>query len=277
MSKIEYIGLGKKEGYFVERPVLDYSHMDELLENIDLIDNPEELYRSVEEALRSEIAFLQAQINPHFLYNAINTISAFSIDDPKMTRDLLANLSKYFRGSFDFKNRDKLVTLRKELELVEAYLFIEKARFGKRLQIVYDIDDNVDCMLPPLIIQPLVENAVQHGLDGRKHGGTVRIAVHSEKSFIVISVEDDGIEISESTYGKLLSDEESNSVALKNINQRLISIYGHGLEIERSVEGGNKMTIRIPMENKAISSQPDISLENAYLYNKSNYKNSKLV
>ncbi|EKQ53621.1 MULTISPECIES: histidine kinase [unclassified Clostridium] len=67
----------------------DYFHIDELLENIDLISNPEELHRSVEEALRSEIAFLQAQINPHFLYNAINTIYAFSIDDPKMTRDLL--------------------------------------------------------------------------------------------------------------------------------------------------------------------------------------------
>jgi two-component system sensor histidine kinase ChiS len=247
MSKIEYIGLGKEEGYLVERPVLDYSHIDELLETIDLIDNPEELHRSVEESLRSEIAFLQAQINPHFLYNAINTISAFSIDDPKMTRDLLANLSQYFRGSFDFKNRDKFVTLHKELELVEAYLFIEKARFGKRLQIVYDIDDNVDCMLPPLVIQTLVENLVQHGLEGRKHGGTVRIGVHSEKSFIVISVEDDGVGISESTYGKLLSDEESKSVALKNINQRLIRIYGRGLEIEGRVGGGNKIAIRIPI------------------------------
>jgi sensor histidine kinase YesM len=252
MSKIEYIGLGKEDGYLLERPVLDYSHIDELLETIDLIDNPEELHRSVEESLRSEIAFLQAQINPHFLYNAINTISAFSIDDPKMTRDLLANLSQYFRGSFDFKNRDKFVTLHKELELVEAYLFIEKARFGKRLQIVYDIDDNVDCMLPPLVIQTLVENLVQHGLEGRKHGGTVRIGVHSEKSFIVISVEDDGVGISESTYGKLLSDEESKSVALKNINQRLIRIYGHGLEIGGRAGGGTKMTIRIPMENKDV-------------------------
>jgi Putative regulator of cell autolysis len=243
----------------VDRPASDYFNIDELLENIDLIDNPEELQRSVEESLRSEIAFLQAQINPHFLHNAINTISAFSIDDPKMTKELLANLSQYLRGSLDFKNRDKFVTLNKELKLVEAYLFIEKARFGKRLQIVYDIDDNVECMLPPLVIQQLVENLVQYVLESRKPGGTVRIAIHSEKSFVVISVEDDGVGISESTYGKLLSDEESRrSIALKNINQRLISIYGHGLEIERREDGGTKMIICIPMETKATSLKDDI-------------------
>lgn len=242
----------------MKRPVSDYCHIDELLENIDLIDNPEKLQRSVEESLRSEIDFLQAQINQHFLYNAINTISAFSIDDPKMTRELLANLSKYLRGSLDFKNRDKLVILHKELELVKAYLFIEKARFGKRLKIVYDIDDNVNCMLPPLVIQPVVENLVQHVLEEQKLGGTVRIAVHSEKSFIVISVEDNGVESSESTYGKLLSDVESESVALKNINQRLISIYGHGIERERIEGVGTKIIIRIPMKSKATSLKPDI-------------------
>lgn len=240
------------------------------IKNLQLFSNllatTEELHCSMEESLRSEIAFLQAQIKPHFLYNALNTISAFSLDDPKMTRDLLANLSEYLRGSFDFKNRDKLVTLHKELELVEAYLFIEKARFGKRLQIVYDIDDNIDCMLPPLVIQPLVENSVQHGLADRKNGGKVKIVAYSEKSFIVISVEDDGVGIPESIYGKLLSDEESKSVALKNINQRLIRLYGDGLEIKRRVEGGTKIAIRIPIESKGISSKPDISLENAYLY-----------
>ncbi|MDP4147536.1 MAG: diguanylate cyclase, partial [Bacillota bacterium] len=241
------------------------------IKNVELFSNliatTEELHRSAEEALRSEIAFLQAQIKPHFLYNAINTISAFSLDDPKMTRELLASLSEYLRGSFDFKNRDKLVTLRKELELVEAYLFIEKARFGKRLQIVYDIDDDIDCMLPPLVVQPLVENSVQHGLADQKQGGTVKISVYSENNFVIISVEDNGVGIPEALYGKLLQDEESQGVALKNINMRLIRLYGRGLEIGGRAEGGTKMTVRIPMENKAIASQPAISLENAYLYN----------
>jgi diguanylate cyclase (GGDEF)-like protein len=233
----------------------------------NLIATTEELHRSTEELLRSDIAFLQAQIKPHFLYNAINTISAFSLDDPKMTRDLLANLSEYLRGSFDFKNRDKLVGLRKELDLVEAYLSIEKARFGKRLQIVYDIDENIDCKLPPLVIQPLVENSVHHGIAELKHGGTVKISAHNENNFVIISVEDDGVGIPEELYGKLLSDEKSKSVALKNINLRLTRLYGYGLDIGGRVGGGTKMTVRIPMENKDMASKPTISPKNAYLYN----------
>lgn len=213
----------------------------------DLLAKTEEVHQAAEEVLRSDIAFLQAQIKPHFLFNAINTISAFSLDDTQMARDLLAKLSQYLRGSFDFKNRDRLVTLRKELELVDAYLFIERARFGDRLRVIYNIDDNVDCLLPPLIIQPLVENAVQHGLSVRKKGGTVEIAVRNEKDFVIITVEDNGVGIEEALYKKLFEDstEESVGVALKNIQLRLIRMYGHGLEIERKAAGGTRVTIRI--------------------------------
>ncbi|MGE5627363.1 MAG: AAA family ATPase [Solirubrobacterales bacterium] len=213
----------------------------------ELLAKTEEVHQAAEEVLRSDIAFLQAQIKPHFLYNAINTISAFSLDDSQMARDLLAKLSQYLRSSFDFKNRDKLVTLSKELELVEAYLFIEKARFGHRLQVIYDIDYSVDCLLPPLIIQPLVENAVQHGLSNRKKGGTVRIAVHNEKDFVMITVEDDGEGIDEALLSKLFVESNfgSGGVALKNIQLRLIRLYGHGLELERKASGGTRATIRI--------------------------------
>jgi sensor histidine kinase YesM len=249
---MEYRGLGKEGIYSVKIPDSDDLHIDKLLEDTNLININDGVNHSVEELLRSEIAFLKAQIKPHFLYNAINTISAFSLDDPKMTRALLANLSRYLRGSFDFKNRDRLITLRKELELIKAYLFIEKARFGERLQVVYDIDDTIDCMLPPLVIQPLVENSVQHGLEDRKHGGTVKIAGHNEKNFVVITVEDDGIGISEFLYEKSFDDKEGQGIALKSINQRLTQLYGKGLEIERIIGGGTKVTIRIPKENKDI-------------------------
>jgi predicted ATPase/GAF domain-containing protein len=217
----------------------------------NLIATKEELHRSTEELLRSEIAFLQAQIKPHFLYNALNTIAAFSLDEPQMTRDLLANLGAFLRGSFDFKNRDKLITLQKELELVEAYLFIEKARFGERLNIVYEVDDQIKCLLPPLVIQPLVENAVQHGLATRKKGGTVNITVHQKEHFVIISVEDDGAGIPDEVIEKLKNDSETTGVALKNINMRLVRLYGHGLEIERRNAGGTRAVIRIPMEKAA--------------------------
>lgn len=214
----------------------------------DLLMTTEKLHESNEEVLRSEIAFLQAQIKPHFLYNAINTVSAFSLDEPEMTRELLANLSHFLRGSFDFKNRDKLVTLSKELELVEAYLFIEKARFGDRLRVVYDIDENIECMLPPLVLQPLVENATQHGLSGRKHGGTVRITVKDAGSFVNISVEDDGAGMEEVLFTKLLEGTpgERKGVALKNINLRLNRMYGQGLKMERVETGGTRIMINIP-------------------------------
>lgn len=213
----------------------------------ELLAKTEEAHQATEEALRSDIAFLQAQIKPHFLYNAINTISAFSLDDSQMARDLLAKLSEYLRGSFDFKNRDRLVTLRKELELVEAYLFIEKARFGDRLRVIYVVDESVDCLLPPLVIQPLVENAVLHGLSGRKKGGTVEIAVRDEKDSVIITVDDDGVGIDEDLYTKLFEDSTGGNVgvALKNIQRRLIRMYGHGLKIERKAVGGTRVTIRI--------------------------------
>ncbi|MBI4858050.1 MAG: AAA family ATPase [Acetobacterium woodii] len=230
----------------------------------NLIATKEELHRSTEELLRSEIAFLQAQIKPHFLYNTLNTIAAFSLDEPQMTRDLLANLSAFLRGSFDFKNRDKLVTLQKELELVEAYLFIEKARFGKRLNIVYDLEDQIICLLPPLIIQPLVENAVQHGLAAQKNGGTVKISVHRKEESVIISVTDDGVGIPEDVFEKCQNGSEGSGVALKNINMRLVRLYGHGLEIERMSGGGTRAVIQIPMVRMAQSSQSNASLESQY-------------
>lgn len=244
---MKYRGLGKEDIYSVKMTDPDSFPIDKLLEDLNLMDSTEGVHRSVEELLCSEIATLQAQIKPHFLYNAINTISASSLDDPKMTRDLLAKFSRYLRGILDFKNRDRLVTLRKELELVEVYLFIEKARFGDRLRVIYDIDESAECMLSPLIIQPLVENAVHHGLSGRKKSGTVEITVRDEKDFVIISVEDDGLGIEEDVYTKLFEDsiEKSGGVALKNTQQRLIRMYGHGLEMERKAAGGTRVTIRI--------------------------------
>lgn len=221
----------------------------------NLIATKEALHRSTEELLRSEIAFLQAQIKPHFLYNALNTIAAFSLDEPQMTRDLLANLSAFLRGSFDFKNRDKLVTLKKELELVEAYLFIEKARYGQRLNIIYDIEDQIKCLLPPLVIQPLVENAVQHGLSAQKNGGTLKISAHRRADFVIISVIDNGVGIPEDVFEKCQNGSDSTGVALKNINMRLVRLYGHGLEINRMPGGGTRAVIRIPMARMTQATQ----------------------
>ncbi|MDF2718522.1 MAG: response regulator, partial [Paenibacillus sp.] len=207
-----------------------------------------EMKRSAEEAVRSETAFLQAQIKPHFLYNSLNTIITLCLEEPQAAHDLLLQLSRYLRGSFDFKNKDRVVPLRKELELTEAYLQIERARFGDRLRIRYESDAGADCLLPPMTIQPLVENAVRHGITKKEEGGTVTVTIRAEAEFIVIIVEDDGVGMTAAADDLLTKDREGNGgVGLRNIHQRLLRMYGSGLDIGRSHGGGTKVSLRIPL------------------------------
>ncbi|XID96005.1 ATP-binding protein [Paenibacillaceae bacterium WGS1546] len=208
-----------------------------------------EMKRSAEEAVRSEMAFLQAQIKPHFLFNALNTIVSLSLDEPQTAHDLLLYLSKYLRGSFDFKNKERLVPLRKELELTEAYVRIERARFGERLRVRYEIDESVACLLPPLTLQPLVENAVRHGVTKQEDGGTVVVSVRAEGAEAVIGVEDDGAGMAE-TADEILSKERdggNGGVGLRNIHQRLLRQFGAGLIIESAIGTGTSVKLRAPL------------------------------
>ncbi|MEC0368927.1 hybrid sensor histidine kinase/response regulator [Paenibacillus chibensis] len=208
-----------------------------------------QMKRSAEDAVRSELAFLQAQIKPHFLYNALNTIVTFSLEDPQMTQDLLLNLGRYLRGSFDFKSKERLVSLQRELELTEAYLRIEQARFGERLRIRYEVDEEADGMLPPLMLQPLVENAVRHGITTKENGGTVTISVREDSGFMLLTVEDDGIGMPDGARTLLSKEEEpKGGIGLRNIHLRLVKLFGTGVEIGSGVEGGTKVTIRIPKD-----------------------------
>ncbi|MFK7695121.1 ATP-binding protein [Paenibacillus sp. HJGM_3] len=216
-----------------------------------------EMKRSAEEAVRSELAFLQAQIKPHFLYNALNTIISFSLEDPQLTHDLLLSLSRYLRGSFDFKTKDRLVPLSKELELAEAYLQLERARFGERLRIRYEVDEDADCMLPPLTLQPLVENAVRHGITKLEDGGTVTVSVRADAEGTELSVEDDGPGMPEwARTIQSMETEGKGGVGLRNIHLRMLRLFGTGVELGRGSGGGTKVTIRIPhaaMEHREVS------------------------
>lgn len=206
-----------------------------------------EMKRSAERAVRSELAFLQAQIKPHFLYNALNTIITFSLEEPRTAHELLLDLSRYLRGSFDFRTKDRMVPLRKELEMTEAYLRIERARFGERLRVRLEVDEAADCMLPPLTLQPLVENAVRHGITKQEDGGTVTITVSADSGYTTLTVEDDGPGMPESVRTGLSSEAESQGgVGLRNIHQRMARLYGTGVEIGAGSAGGTKVTLRIP-------------------------------
>ena len=205
------------------------------------------LKRTMNEVLSSEMRFLQAQIKPHFLYNTINTIMGFCRKDPEKARELLDQLSCYLRGKFKFGELDKFIFLEEELELVEAYLSIEKARFGERLQVVTSFPAETNYLIPPLILQPLVENAVRHGIYPRKEGGTIEIVVEDLEGALVIKVKDDGIGMSKAKIEEILETKNSNGgIGLRNVNQRLKSHYSQGLNISSEINKGTTVTVRIP-------------------------------
>lgn len=212
-----------------------------------------QLRRSVSDRLSSEIAMLRAQIKPHFLYNAINTIIWMSSRDNEKTRQLLYDLSHFLRGSFDFSNQETAIPFEKELELVEAYLSLEQARFGKRLKARYDLEIT-GFALPPLIVQPIVENAVRHGLMEKIGGGSVVISTRREEKLIRITVADDGKGMSDEQLATWMNEGggsgQRTGIGLQNINRRLLTQFGRPLVLSRRPGGGIEVHITIPWKGE---------------------------
>ncbi|MBE5995572.1 MAG: histidine kinase [Paenibacillaceae bacterium] len=205
------------------------------------------LQTSVMRTQEAEIAFLRAQINPHFLYNALNSIAALCATKPQKAEEVVIELSQYLRRSFDFKRIDAMTTLTKEMELLEAYLYIEKTRFGDRLQVEYDIDETINLPIPHLILQPLVENAVRHGLMKAIVGGKVIISVKRQGTEAVFTIEDNGIGIEKERISGLLEEKpESGGIGIWNINQRLMMLYKKGLTIESEFGKGTRVIFGLP-------------------------------
>ncbi len=205
------------------------------------------LKQSVSEQLRLEAAYLQAQIHPHFLFNALNSIMALSDEDTDRMRKLGNAFTSYLRISFDFLNSGKLVELSHELELVNSYLYVEKERFEDKLNIVWEVEADVSPMLPPLTIQPLVENAVRHGVRSRAQGGTVRIRIARQDDCALIEVSDDGIGMDEGKIARLLDwANRGKGIGVANTNRRLTQLYGQGLLIHSIPGEGTTVSFLIP-------------------------------
>lgn len=191
-----------------------------------------------EMANKSEIKALQTQINPHFLFNALNAITSCIRINPDKARELTINLASYLR--YNLELNDEFIDIKKELKQVKDYVEIEKARFGNKLNIIYDIDD-VDVKIPSLLIQPLVENAIVHGILKDKGTGTVSISVKRQNEKVKITIIDNGIGISEDIIERVYSDTMlENKIGLYNVHLRLKLIYGEGLIIKR-LEKGTKI------------------------------------
>ncbi|MFS0724720.1 ATP-binding protein [Paenibacillus sp. 1P07SE] len=206
------------------------------------------LKQSVNETMRMEAAYLQAQIQPHFLFNTLNSIMALSDIDLRKMQQLVDAFASYLRISFNFLNTKELVPLSHELQLVQAYLYIEQERFGERLAVVMETGDSMGIVLPPLTLQPLVENAVRHGLMQRSRGGTLRILVERRPEGSVLTVSDDGKGMTEEQVVRLLGSDQppERGIGLYNTDRRLKQRYGKGLMISSRPGEGTTISFLIP-------------------------------
>jgi LytS/YehU family sensor histidine kinase len=198
---------------------------------------------------KAELRALHAQINPHFFFNTLNTIRYFVRTDPDMARELLIKLSDIFQRVLQAK---EFVSLKEELEFVRTYLDLEKARLEERLQIDWPKVQKayLEIKVPTLILQPLVENAVLHGIGSKEEGGNIRISVNRQKKDLLITVEDDGPGFSYSSGEKGKEGSPRASIGLNNIDDRLQLLFGEEfrLAIDSEPNQGSRVTIRIPLE-----------------------------
>lgn len=198
--------------------------------------------------MEAELRALRAQISPHFIYNSLAAIASFVRTDPARARELLLEFADFTR--YALRRGGTFTTLQEELRNVERYLVLEQARFGERLRVSLLIAPEVlPVKVPYLAIQPLVENAVRHGLAGKEGVGHVTITASDRGHLAEITIEDDGIGSDPHTIQRVLDDtHESGSIGLGNVDARLRQVYGDdsGLVVETAEGAGTKVSFRIP-------------------------------
>jgi two-component system, LytTR family, sensor kinase len=207
-----------------------------------------ELDASRTRLMEAELRALRAQISPHFVYNSLTAIASFVRTDPERARELLLEFADFTR--YSFRRHGEFTTLSEELGSIEQYLVLEKARFGDRLTVTLRVAPEVlPVVVPFLSLQPLVENAVRHGLEKKAGAGHISITAEDNDFQAVISVEDDGAgEEPERVRLALAGDASTDSVGLGNVDARLRSAFGddYGLVVETAPGAGTKVTVRVP-------------------------------
>lgn len=203
-----------------------------------------EIDRQAKLAARAELKALQAQINPHFLFNTLNTITSLIRTKPDLARELLIKLGAMFR--FSLHKTGNNIPIGEELAQVEAYLAIEQARYGEKLHIREAVQETaMQYRIPSLTIQPLVENAIKHGLQPKEDGGEIILKVMEEADSVLITVSDNGVGM-DLTKSHPLSRPQGESIGLINVHERLCGQYGEGLHIVSQPGLGTTVTIRLP-------------------------------
>ncbi|USG64796.1 ATP-binding protein [Brevibacillus ruminantium] len=203
-----------------------------------------EVKQSMRERLHMEAAWLQAQIQPHFLFNTLNAIAALSEIDTQRMGNLIDVFSSFLRDKFKFRNMEELASIEEELSIVRSYLFIEKERFDDRLHVTWELDDCKELKIPSLTIQPLVENAVIHGIMKRTEGGHIHIRLSDYGNYAEISVIDDGVGMDEEWLQRMRErkPDASSGIGLINTDLRLRRHYGKGLQIKSKPGDGTTVS-----------------------------------
>jgi LytS/YehU family sensor histidine kinase len=205
-----------------------------------------QLERMERSLVESRLNALRLHLEPHFLFNTLNAISSELGDNPRLARDMIGDLGSLLRRSLDCKDTAQ-VTLAQELSVLDHYLAIQRVRFGDRIEIEVDAEPSaVSQMVPPLLLQPLVENAIRHGLEGRVSGGKVIISATTKAEHLDIRVIDDGIGLPRSWRM-----ENSTGHGVRITRERLRALYPEAgadcLKIRRAKGGGTEVSISIPL------------------------------
>lgn len=199
----------------------------------------------------TQLIALQSQMNPHFLFNTLNTISRIAMfEDADNTVNLIEATSKILRYNLYYK--DRLVELKDEISAINAYIKIQETRFQDQMSFIFNIDDNIDSLkLPPMLIQPVLENAIIHGLQEKDKDGIINIDIKKEHEFISITIKDNGVGIDEEKLKKLLNDQtyEKNGLGIINVKKRLELYYNRYdlFKIKSKKAQWTEVTILIPV------------------------------
>jgi len=198
-----------------------------------------ELAREEEKNKEAQIKIMLSQIQPHFIYNSLSAISTLITIDPLKAQKSLDEFTEYLRSNLSSLTETRLIPFKDELKHIETYISLEKMRFNDRIKVTYNIG-TTDFSVPPLSIQPLVENAIKHGILKKLEGGEVTITTFETDAFYVVEIKDDGVgfDISEINF------DENKHFGLKNISYRMYQMCDSDLNISSKIGVGTKITVK---------------------------------
>ncbi|WP_216901971.1 sensor histidine kinase [Nocardia alni] len=211
------------------------------------------LQDSAERAARSELRALRAEISPHFVYNALTVIASLVRSDPERSRELILDFADYAR--YSLARHGEYTTVADEFQAIETYLVLQRAVIGDRLRVQIRVTPDVLAVpLPYLVLQPLVENAIRHGIEAREGGGAINVHGEARDEDCVITIEDDGVGMDPAHAEAILAGKSTGSVGLSNVDRRLRTSYGswYGLVVETERDAGTRVLVRVPLSQPGV-------------------------